>query len=352
MKIKELQKILKNEEMFLVTSEVSRFYLTGFHSSDGYLCISKNKACFFTDSRYIENAEKSITLCDTALFNGFDCIENFTEKNSVQKVFVESDRVTLSEFEKYKMLLKNCEVLSDGVLDKAINSIREIKSQSEKENILKAQRIAEKAFDDVLGFISTDVTEKDVAAFIEYSMRRHGGEGVSFDTIVVSGKNSSMPHGVPSDKKFEKGDFITMDFGCIFDGYRSDMTRTVAIGSVTAKQREVYSVVLDAQEKAISVIREGMGCSAADKVSRDIIEKAGYGKYFGHSLGHGVGIEIHESPTLSPRSDSILKENNIVTVEPGIYIPDEFGVRIEDFGAVTKNGFDNFTKTTKELIIL
>ena len=180
----------------------------------------------------------------------------------------------------------------------------------------------------------------------------NGADALSFETIAVSGKNSSKPHGVPSDKKIEKGDFITLDFGAVVDFYHSDMTRTVAVGEVSSKQAEVYETVLEAQLKSIEKIKAGEICNEVDKIARDIISSKGYGQNFGHGLGHGVGVEIHEAPSFNPSSKYILQEGNIVTVEPGIYLPGEFGVRIEDMGAVTKTGFDNFTKSEKKLIVL
>ena len=183
-------------------------------------------------------------------------------------------------------------------------------------------------------------------------MRERGSEGVAFDFIVVSGKNSSLPHGVPTSKKIENGDFVTMDFGAVINGYRSDMTRTIAVGSVTEKQRTVYETVLTAQKAALSIIKPDVTCSAVDKAARDIITDAGYGDCFGHGLGHSVGLEIHESPACNTRDITPLKSGMIMTVEPGIYIQDEFGVRIEDMVLITDNGYRNFTKSPKKLIII
>ena len=183
-------------------------------------------------------------------------------------------------------------------------------------------------------------------------MLRNGGEGLSFETIAVSGKNSSMPHGVPSDKRIEKGDFITMDFGAVVDFYHSDMTRTIAVGEVSSKQIEVYETVLEAQLKALKAIKAGEICKDIDKIARDVIKEKGYGENFGHGLGHGVGVEIHESPSFNPTCDYILEAGNIMTVEPGIYLPGEFGVRIEDMAVVTKDGCENLTICEKKLIVL
>ena len=201
-------------------------------------------------------------------------------------------------------------------------------------------------------FIKVGVTEKEIALELDFYMLSHGAEAVSFETIAVSGKNSSMPHGVPTDKKIENGDFITMDFGAVYNGYHSDMTRTVIVGEPTEKQKEVYETVLKAQTEALAVLKAGVSGVDADKAARDIIDAKGYKENFGHGTGHGVGIEIHESPNLSPYSKAILETGNIVTVEPGIYIPDEFGVRIEDMALITEDGYINLTSCEKELIIL
>ena len=183
-------------------------------------------------------------------------------------------------------------------------------------------------------------------------MLKNGADSLSFETIAVSGKNSSLPHGVPGDKKIESGDFITMDYGATVDFYHSDMTRTVAVGEVSSKQAEVYETVLKAQLEGIKAVKAGAVCKDVDFAARSIIENKGYGKYFGHGLGHGVGVEIHEFPTLNPSSDTVLKEGHIVTVEPGIYLPGEFGVRIEDMALVTADGCENLTVCEKKLIVL
>jgi len=208
------------------------------------------------------------------------------------------------------------------------------------------------AFQAVLPLIKIGVTELEIAAELEYQMRKRGGEGTSFETIVVSGHKSSMPHGKPSDKKIESGDFVTMDFGCMYQGYCSDMTRTVAVGKISDEQRKIYDTVKHAQEAGLSAIRAGVAGMDADKIARQVIADAGYGAYFGHSLGHGVGLLIHELPNLSPRSETILQPNMVVTCEPGIYIPNLGGVRIEDMVCVRQDGIENFTHLSKELLIL
>ena len=201
-------------------------------------------------------------------------------------------------------------------------------------------------------FIKPGVTEKQIALELDFYMLSHGAEAVSFETIAVTGAKSSMPHGVPDETVVKNGDFITMDFGAVCKGYHSDMTRTVAVGEVTEEQKTVYETVLKAQKNALSVLKKGLPCSEADKAARDIIDNAGYGDYFGHSTGHGVGVEIHENPTLAPKSTDILEIGDVVTVEPGIYLPGKFGVRIEDMALITENGYENLTSSPKELIIL
>lgn len=353
--VEKLKFFLKNGEAALIMSEENISYFTSFHSSNGYLLITNKKSFFLTDSRYVEAAQEKITTVDEVILlrSMKDDLYNLIDKLNVKKIHIESDRITVRRYNDIKKATAlRQKIICDGKLDKAIDDIRIRKNEYEKNKIIKAQRIAEKAFEHILSFISTEKTEKEIALELDYFMLKNGADALSFETIAVSGKNSSMPHGVPSDKKIEKGDFITMDFGAVLDFYHSDMTRTVAVGVVSSKQIEVYETVLDAQLKAIASIRAGVACKDADKAARDIIAAKGYGSNFGHGLGHGVGVEIHESPSLNPSSTAILDVGNIVTVEPGIYLPGEFGVRIEDMGMVTETGFENFTLSEKKLIVL
>ncbi len=352
MSIKKLQESLGRSDAYIVVSPENRRYLTGFASSDGYLIITKESAVFLIDSRYIEAAENQISVCDDIiLLTSFSSqLPEILDKKGITILYTESDRLSISEFENIKKAV-SCVCVSDYV-DEKIDALRRIKSENEKQKILKAQAVAEKAFDNVLSFIKEGVTEKEIALTLDFFMLRNGAEAVSFETIAVSGKNSSLPHGVPSDKKIENGDFITMDFGAVVDGYHSDMTRTVALGQISSKQAEVYETVLSAQEGCLRILRNGVSCVDADAAARDIIKNAGYGKFFGHGTGHGVGIEIHEAPRLSPSCNKILQTGDVVTVEPGIYLPAEFGVRIEDMAFITENGCENLTKSPKNLIIL
>ena len=245
----------------------------------------------------------------------------------------------------------DCECLAEKA-DEAIKELRRTKTESELKNICAAQRIAEQAFEHIRTFRKPGVTDREIGLELDYFMLRAGAQALSFETIAVSGRNSSMPHGVPTDKKVERGDFVTMDYGAVVNGYHSDMTRTVAVGEVSGKQAEVYDTVLKAQLTSLDLLAPGVACKDADAAARDVINAAGYGEFFGHGTGHGVGVEIHEFPVLNPRSAEILAPGDVVTVEPGIYLPGEFGVRIEDMAFITENGSENLTKCPKTLIIL
>ncbi len=352
MSIVNLQSKLKKGEAFLVSSQENRLYLTGFPSSDGYLLITADESIFLTDSRYIEAAQGAIADCSAVeLLTSLKAqLPVLCKKLGITQVYTEAERISIAQFRDFENIL-GCPC-SAQALDGELTALRRIKSKAEKEKILAAQAIAEKAFENVLGFIREGVTEKEIALELDYFMLRNGAQALSFETIAVSGANSSMPHGVPSDKKIAKGDFITMDYGAVVDGYHSDMTRTVAVGEVSTKQAQVYETVLSAQLASLNSLSAGVDCKAADAAARDIIAAAGYGSNFGHGTGHGVGIEIHEAPRLSPKSDAILMAGDVVTVEPGIYLPGEFGVRIEDMAYITENGFENLTKSPKSLIII
>ena len=352
-KINKLLEKLKDHEALLIESPENRKYVTSFSSSAGFLILGKNGSAFFTDSRYIEAATEQIKVCPVRLFTDFkDDVAEFIFQHGYRKIHIEAETTSVARLDFLSKNLKLTKICSDGSLDRTLHSLREVKTEKEIEKIQKAQIIAEKAFDEILKFIKPGISELEIAAKLENIMRLNGSEGFAFDTIAITGKNTSMPHGVPTDCKVSYGDFVTMDYGAVFDGYRSDMTRTVAVGEVTSKQAEIYNTVLKAQETSLATLKEGVKCSEADKAARDIIKNAGYGEFFGHSTGHGVGIEIHESPNLAPKSKAVLKSGNIVTVEPGIYIPNEFGVRIEDFVVITETGYKNLTSAPKNLIIL
>ncbi len=337
----------------LIITEHNRKYFTGFDASDGFLLVSRSKAVFWTDSRYIEAARAVATGCEVRLgTDAYKQIKEEAEAQGLTNVIVEAGGVTLSEYASLRKKLEGIEVIGTNGLDNAVNKIRGVKSEAEVDLICRAQAIAEEALDHMYGFIRPGMTEKQVQLELDFYMLSHGADALSFETICVAGANSSKPHGVPGDNVIRDGDFLTMDFGAVYKGYHSDMTRTVAVGHATDEMKKVYGTVLESQLAGIDVLRPGLACSDADKASRDVIVGAGYGEYFGHGTGHGVGIEIHEHPYDNPRSKEILEAGNVVTVEPGIYLPGRFGVRIEDMVLITPDGHRNLTNADKSLKII
>ena len=351
-RIKTIQSKLSNSEAALITSDPSRFYLTGFKSSAGFVFITKENATLLIDFRYYEKAKSVVKHIDTVLYEKvFEQIADIAKKNAITSIYVETDRISVDEFSIYQRAI-GVDFSEDSLLTDTLRKMREVKTQFEIDSIKTAQSFTDKTFSYILERISAGRTETDIMLDMEFFMRNLGSEGVAFDFIVVSGKNSSLPHGVPTDKKIENGDFITMDFGAVYNGYMSDMTRTVAVGGISDKQREVYDTVLEAQNKAFELIKTGKKCVEIDKAARDYIYSRGYEGCFGHGLGHSVGIEIHENPSFNTRCETRLKSGMVLTVEPGIYIEDEFGVRIEDMVVINDSGFENLTASSKELIIL
>ena len=350
MRLDKFRNILKSGiDAALITNELNVRYLGGVDYTDGFLLITKEKALLFADSRYIEVAKRDAR-------SGFEVVLlNKRRSDLIKEYFPEAETIGFEDKTVTYAELKAMQDAMPGItftpMGAPIEELRNEKDGYEKACIIKAQRIAEAAFEHILGYISTDVTEKDVALELEYFMRKNGADGIAFDTIAASGTASSMPHAVPRGVKLEKG-FLTMDFGAKVDGYCSDMTRTVCIGKPSDEMKRVYDTVYSAQRAALEFIAAGKGRADADKVARDIIASAGYGSCFGHSLGHGVGLYIHEGISLSPRATGELKAGNVVTVEPGIYLEGRFGVRIEDMVYVTENGCENLTNADKSLIIL
>ena len=348
----ELTKEFEKNTAALILSAQNRYYLTGTYISEGAVLITKDNVYLFADSRYFEAAEKNARdLKVIKLLNLNNQLNDIISELGIKSVLIESEYVTISELNNLKKGV-NAEIVSDDFLSAKLKKMRAVKTDEELKNIVLAQEITDNTFAYIIDRIKPGRTEKEVMLDMEFYSRKIGSEEVAFDFIVVSGKNSSLPHGVPTDKEIEKGDFLTMDFGAVVAGYRSDMTRTIAVGSVNDEQRLVYDTVLNAQVSAIKAAKAGKECNSIDKIARDIIADAGYDEYFGHGLGHSVGIDIHEEPTLSPRSKDVLNVGNIVTVEPGIYLPDKFGVRIEDMIYITENGNKDLTASPKELIIV
>lgn len=334
---------------YLITSPHSLRYFTGFRGGEGIAVLSKEKNYLITDSRYLEAAQK-----EAQNFVVIECVPYLSKLKDIfsvlgtKTVVIEEDYLSVGQFNKIKGMFHDSINFECG--SSYLERARIIKTAEEISYIKKAEDIGVKAFEHILGIIKDGITENDIAAEIDYYMRCMGAEKTSFDTIVISGKKTSMPHGTPSSKKIQKGDFITMDFGCVYNGYCSDMTRTIVLGKATDKQKEIYDIVLRAQLEGLNYLKAGIYACDADKVSRDIIKNAGYGEFFGHSLGHGVGLLIHELPNVSPKSDYILEENMVVSCEPGIYIPDFGGVRIEDLVVIKKDGIENLTDLDKKFI--
>lgn len=338
------------DAIYLTSAENHR-YACGFNNPDGQVLITKNRSYVFADFRYIEAARREAA-------ESFEVVMPTSRESEYLAEYLAENEVKTLGFEEDKMSYQHYKSLSDALsgvelvpASKVMNARRITKTEDEVEKIVAAQRIAEAALEELLGRIKYDMTEKEVAAELEYLMKRGGAENISFETIAVSGSNSSSPHGVPRNVPLERG-FLTLDFGATVDGYHSDMTRTVVIGKATKDMKRLYDTVLRAQCAVLDVIKEGEHNFEMDKIARDIIDSTEYRGTFGHSLGHGVGLLIHELPNMSPKSpaDLTLKRGEVVTVEPGIYVEGKYGCRIEDMVYITPGSAQNLTKAPKELI--
>ena len=355
-----IYKIIDDKKLtgIILTDGYNIDYLTGYKGHTGMVLILEDDKFLLTDSRYTEQAQRetdNFTCVDIGMDGYSKTVRRIIEeKYGVKKEIVLGFEDKSISYSQYRTLVDNIgESVQLIELGESLNYLRMVKSQEEIELIAKAEAIGDEAFNHIINFMEVGMTEKQVALELEYVMKSLGADGLSFDTIVASGTNSSMPHAVPTDKVIEDGDFVTLDFGCIYKGYCSDMTRTVHMGDeMTEKELEVYTVVLNAQKAALNAIKPGMVCSDIDKIARDYIADAGYGDYFGHGLGHGVGLYIHEEPRFSRICDVILQPGMVLSVEPGIYLPGEFGVRIEDLIVVTENGYENLASSPKVLILM
>lgn len=336
----------------LICSGVGRAYLTGLHSSAGVLLVLRDAAYFIIDFRYIEKARRTAKGCQVLLQDRlYDQLSELLHKHGVKRLGVESGYMTLEEYLDFQERLK-VELVMERHVSKLLANMRMYKSREELECIRAAQKATDEAFSHILDYIRPGLPERDIARELTDFAARRGSEGPSFDYIVVSGKNSSMPHGVPSEKPVEAGDFVTMDFGCIVGGYCSDMTRTVAVGHCSDEMQRVYDTVLRAQKAAIAAVRPGVSCKEVDAAARDLIHAAGYEGCFGHGTGHSLGLEIHEAPAFNTRDETICAEGMVMTAEPGIYLEGRFGVRIEDMVLVTAQGCEDLTGSEKGLIVL
>ncbi len=337
----------------LITDDINRRYLTGMKSSAGTVLVFPEKAYLIIDFRYIEKAREVVRHCEVIEQKEFYVqLRELLEKHGAKTIAVEARNMTLQQLSVYRKHLEHFEFLTDDTLSEALYALRTVKTSDEVLKIKAAQQLAENALETLLKELHAGMTEREIALTLDFHMRKNGAEDLSFETIALTGAHTSMPHGVPDDREVQYGDFVLMDFGAVVDGYHSDMTRTVCVGVPTEEMRHVYDIVLQAQEAALAAARPGISGSALDACARNIIDAAGYGDYFGHSLGHGVGMEIHEYPLTSPKAKKLLEIGNIVTVEPGIYLSGKFGVRIEDFVYINEKSCENLTKFTKKLICL
>ena len=339
----------------IITDEVNRRYFTGMKSSAGTVLVFPEESYLIIDFRYIEKARSVVKDC-TVILEGrgeekYAQINELLEKHNAKTIAIDSMTCTVSELANYRSKL-NAEIPGDGRFGRIIRQLRMVKTAEETEKMIAAQRIAEQGFEFMLTYIKEGLTEREMQLTLDHFMLSHGAEALSFDTIVLSGPNTSLPHGVPSERRVQRGEFVLMDFGAVVDGYHSDMTRTVCVGEPSDKMKKVYDTVLRAQKAGLEKLRAGISGQELDAVARDIIAAEGWGECFGHSLGHGVGMEIHEMPYASPSSKELLPENSVITVEPGIYLEGEFGVRIEDFAIVKAEGCENMTLARKELIVI
>ena len=354
MKNVEKYRSLLGEEVdgLLLTSRYSRHYGAEFDIAEGVAIIAKEGCLYFTDSRYIESAQRHIKGFEVVEMNRANpyskLIGDAIARFGIEKLGYEEGYMTVAELRTFQQSLP-AELVP---MSNRIDSFRQIKESWELDRMRKAQQITDLAFAEVLTRIKAGMTEKQLQAELIYCLYKNGGEGLSFDPIVVSGPNTSLPHGVAGDRVICQGDFVTMDFGVIYEGYCSDMTRTVAVGYVTDEMRKVYETVLAAQQAGIAITKAGVTGSQIDGAARQVITDAGYGAYFGHGYGHSIGMECHEMPSCSPSGNAVMQPGMITSAEPGIYLPGKFGVRIEDLVIFTADGCENITRSPKNLIIV
>ncbi|MGI5901954.1 MAG: M24 family metallopeptidase [Desulfitobacteriia bacterium] len=351
MRINKLRRVMLKNDLptLIVTSRPNIYYLSGFTGSNATLFITEKENFLLTDFRYLEQAEK-----EAPAFKILKADREVGKKiselsSSLTRIGIEEEEVSWAQYKKWEKEFAGVRLVEAS---KLLGQLREIKDREEIEIIRQAVEITDRAFKQILNRIKLGVEEREISLELEFFLRREGASAASFEYIVASGFRGALPHGVASEKKIKNGELLTMDFGAKYQGYCSDLTRTVSIGKPTLKQKEVYNLVLEAQLAALEAIKPGLKGKEIDRVARDIISKAGYGEYFGHGLGHSVGLEIHESPFLNTREEKVLEPGMIVTVEPGIYIPGWGGVRIEDMVLVTNSGAEVLTQASKEFIII
>ena len=351
-RIDKIRAELAKQELdaLVVFSEPGVRYASQFAFTDGAVVVTRGAAVLLTDSRYIEAAQAGAKDVEVRLFDAQRPLSGELKAvlSGCARVGAEAQRLPHARWEELGKKLGHDLIPADAALD----GLRAVKDPSEIEALTAAQRIAEKALEEMLGFLRPGLTEREIAAELTYHMMRLGGEGNSFDPITITGANTSKPHGVPGDAVVREGDFVTMDFGTIINGYHSDMTRTVAVGFATDEMRRVYDTVLAAQLAGIERMHAGSTGADVHNAAAKVIADAGYGEYFGHGFGHSVGLEIHESPSANPRNAELLPVGAVITAEPGIYLPGKFGVRIEDMVVIGETGPVDLTKAPKELTVI
>ncbi|SHK07221.1 M24 family metallopeptidase [Desulforamulus aeronauticus] len=348
-RVKRLREQMFQQDVsyLLITDPKNRFYLSGFTGSTGVLLIGLEECFFLTDFRYIEQVKeqcpgyKLIKVEQQSLFASLTQVLKGSKGDTLS---FEENHLTVKEYLELKDMLPGVALQPGSGL---VEDLRMIKDSAEIPIIRQAMTIGDKAFQHILGFIKTGISEKELALELEFFMRKQGASGIAFDTIMASGPRSALPHGVASERKLQRGDFLTMDFGAIYQGYHSDMTRTVVLGESTNKQDEIYKIVLEAQLAGLAAVKAGVPAREVDETSRWVITERGYGEYFGHGTGHGVGLAIHERPRVNTKDDTILQPGMVITIEPGIYLPDWGGVRIEDSVLVTEQGCEILTSSPK-----
>lgn len=351
-KLDKLRTVIKENKLdgFLITSSINRRYITNFTGTAGVVLVTEQDALLITDFRYIEQANKEVTAFKVVEHKqpiGLEIADQL-KALGVEQLGFEKDDLTYGVYEQYSKDIDAKLIPTSGLVEK----LRLIKTEDEINILKEAAKIADAAFDHILTYIKPGVKEIDVSNELEFFMRKQGATSSSFDIIVASGYRSALPHGVASDKLIQNGELVTLDFGALYKGYCSDITRTVAVGEITDELNEIYHTVLEAQIRGVEGIKAGVTAKQADSFTRDYIKEKGYGEYFGHSTGHGIGLEVHEGPGLSFRSNQVLEEGMVVTVEPGIYVPGVGGCRIEDDTVVTKDGNERLNFAPKELITL
>lgn len=345
----DFSQLLGQNTAIILENPINIRYLTNCPIDDGFMIICEQGKFLLVDDRYLLDAKIQDDTQVVRLTSFNKQLPKLIEKFHVKRVLLEEKYVTLSRYNNYLNILPKVNVdLTSSVSNYFLN-MRAKKMPDEIKKIKEAQRLADEAFAYIVDYVKPGVTEKEIAVKLEQKLLKLGSEGRAFDFIVVSGERTAIPHGKPTEREIKDGDFVTIDFGAKVDGYSSDMTRTLAIGKIDDEKREVYNIVLNAQKKAIDNIKPGITGGKIDEIAREYITEYGYGKFFTHSLGHGVGLDIHELPRLFKGSNDVLQVGSIVTVEPGIYIPGKFGIRIEDMILITENKIENLTGFTKDI---